>query len=370
MIKLKKYAGPLLLIILVPQLVNLLCCWMLSGGQMHELPTAVYLGDNSALTRRIVTAFENHETFDIKIYAQTPEEIPQAIREGKAAFGLIIPRHFTEDLVKGKAPELMTVVDGSQLSAASFTKIAASEILLQLKSELLQDKLRQQFKLTGTQAESAAAALVFQNRLLGNPTRNYLNFLLPGMMTSVVQVGLAMAAAASLDREKRKTLITYLGSKTLAFTGIGFLSLMLVIGIQTLFYRVPLKGGLLPVTLLTLLFAFSVSAVGVMLSTIFWNKVLASQAAAIWFIPSTILSGYTWPQSSMPQFYQHLGWLMPFTHYGDPLRDLMLKGEAGNLVGSMGFLMASGMAALALGAAFEWGREQLVERGMLRANIA
>lgn len=361
---------PLLLIVLIPQLVNLLCCWMLSGRQLHEISTAVYIGDNSALSRKIITAFDNHETFDITLYANSPEEIPEMIRQGKAAFGLIIPQNFREDILDGKAPNLMTLVDGSQLSAASFTKIAASEILLSLKSELLQEELREQLDMTASQAKSAAAALIFQNRLIGNPTRNYLNFLMPGMMTAVVQVGLAMAAAASVDREERKRLITYLGSKILAFTGIGFLSLMTVIAVQILFFKVPVKSGLLPVALLTLMFSFAVSAVGVMLSTLFWNKVLASQAAAIWFIPSTIISGYTWPLNAMPGFYQKLAWFMPFTHYGDTLRDLLLKGEGGNLPGQMIFLFCAGILALASGTAIEWLRERLNERGGFRVDPA
>lgn len=370
MIKLKKYSASLLLIVLIPQLVNLLCCWMLSGRQLHEIPAAVYIGDNTAFSRHIVKAFDNHDTFDILHYAATPEEVPELIRQGKAAFGLIIPKHFTEDIMDGKSPNLLTVVDGSQLSAASFTKIAASEILLELKSEMLRDTLRERFSMTGRQAENAAAALVFQNRLLGNPTRNYLNFLMPGMMTAVVQVGLAMAAAASVEREPRKTLLSYLASKTAVFTGLGFVSLMTVIGIQTVFFKVPMRSGLLPVVPLTLLFAFAVASMGIMLSTLFWNKVLASQAAAIWFIPSTILSGYTWPLSSMPGAYQSIAWFMPFTHYGDTLRDLLLKGEAGHLTGQMVFLFAAGMAALTMGVAIETVREKLSERRKPHVNPA
>lgn len=370
MIKLKKYAVPLILIILVPQVVNLLCCWMISSHQMREIPTAIYMGDNSTFSRRVATVFENHETFDITVYTASPEEIPQLIETGKVAFGLVIPRDFFQDIVNGKAPAIMTVVDGSQLSAASFTKISASEILLGLKKELLQEKLRMQFNMTASQAESAASGLVFQNRVLGNPTRNYLNFLMPGMMTAVAQVGLAMAAAAAVDREKRKTLFTYLGSKTLAFTGIGFLSLMMIHLVQTWVFHVPLRSGIIPVAFLSLVFSFSVSATGIMLSTLFWNKVLASQAAAIWFIPSSILSGYTWPLSSMPMFYQKLAWLMPFTHYGETLRNLALKGSSGDYGSQVVFLLASGLVALGIGTAIETFREKMVERRSLHANPA
>ncbi len=368
--KIKKYITPLLLIILVPQMVNLLCCWMISSRQMHELSTVVYMGDNSAVSRKIVNAFENNEVFDITIYAESPEAIPEIIQQGKATFGLIIPKHFTEDLIRGKAPKVMTIVDGSQLSAASFTKIAASDILLQIKSDLLQEKLRNTLSMTAEQAESAASGLVFQSRLLGNPTRNYLNFLMPGMMASLVQAGLAMSAAASIDREKRRSIFTYLSSKALVYTGIGFLSLMTVIGVQVLFFKVPMKSGILPVATLSLAFTFAVSSVGVAISNVVWDKVFASQVAAIWFLPSSIVGGYTWPLSSMPVLFQNLAWFMPFSHYGTTLRDLMLKGESGVFGQKAYLLVAFGIAFLLLGTVLEILAEKVVERWKLHAKTA
>lgn len=368
--RLKKYAVPLMLILVIPQLANLLCCWMLSGKQLQEIPTAVYMGDNTAISRKIVGAFENHETFDITIYADSPDEIPTLIEAGKASFALIIPKHFTADILRGKAPNLMTVVDGSQLSAASFTKIAASQILLELKSELLQEELRSAFDMTKSQAESAASALVFQNRLLGNPTRNYLNFLMPGMMTAIVQVGLAMAAAASAEGEHKAAPLRDLGSRALIYTGLGFISLMGVLGIQTVLFKVPMKSGVLPVLLLSLLFSFAVSAAGILISAIFRNKVLASQAAAIAFIPSSILSGYTWPLNAMPVFYQKLAWFMPFTHYGDSLRDALLMENSRSIAGHLGFLLVAGIAALGIGTVTEMLRDKQAERGSIVADPA
>ena len=370
MVTFKKYITPILLIILVPQIVNLLSCWMISSRQMHELSTVVYMGDNSALSRKIINAFENNEIFDITVYAESPDAVPEIIRQGKATFGLIIPKHFTEDLIRGKAPKVMTVVDGSQLSAASFTKIAASDILLQIKSELLQEKLRRTFNMTGAQAESAASGLVFESRLLGNPTRNYLNFLMPGMMASLVQAGLAMSAAASIDREKRRSIFTYLSSKALVYTGIGFLSLMTVLAVQVLVFQVPMRSGILPVAALSLAFTFAVSSVGVMISTVVWDKVFASQVAAIWFLPSSIIGGYTWPLSSMPGFFRGIAWFMPFSHYGGTLRDLLLKGESGVFTEKVTLLVAFGVVALVLGTLLEMLSEIIVERWKLRANVA
>lgn len=360
--KLRKYVMAFVLIILIPQVVNVMSCSMFSGHQLRELPTAVYMGDNTSFTRMMVKSFDDNETFDIKYYVENPEDIKELIREGKVVFGLVIPRDFTKDMKNLKSPSLLTVIDGSMLSAASYTKIASNEILLTLKSGALINVMKGQFNFSTEQAENAIRAMNIQNRLIGNPTRNYLNFLMPGFMTALVQVGLAMAAATSIKREKRRSLATYTFSKILAYTALGLASMMMIIFVQVHFFQVPFRSGVGEIFLLSAAFAFCVSAVGVMISTIVWNKVLATQVAAIFFLPSTILSGYTWPISSMPELYKYLAQILPFTHYGDILRDLMLKGYSSAYGSSIRYLLIYGLVAWILGMVGETIRETILHR--------
>jgi len=359
---LRKYLMPVVLILLIPQVANLLTCTMLISKHLHNIPMAVYMGDDTALTRNIVKAFHDSETFRIVEYVDSPDQLVEDVRQNKIIYGLAIPKGFTSDLQKLKAPSLLTIVDGSQLSAASFARIGSSDILLTLKARVLEPYLRQSFKMTSETAHSAAASLTFNSRLLGNPTRNYLNFLMPGMMTALAQVGLCMAASVSISREKRRSLATYTGSKVLAYTVIGFCSMLTILMVQVFGFGVPIKCGWMPVVWLTLFFSFCVSSCGIMLSTIFWDKVFATQVAALVFLPSTILSGYTWPLMAMPKFYQVISWYLPFTHYGDPIRDLMLKGSSPVFSNSILFFSVSAFVFWGFGMGCETLRERIAER--------
>lgn len=360
--RLKKYIMPFVLIFLIPQVANLLSCLMMNDKQIREVPMAVYMGDDTAVTREIVKSFDNNETFDVKYYVENPNDIEKLMNEGEIAFGLVIPEDFTIDVKNLKSPSLMTVIDGSQLSVASFTKIASSEILMTIKAGALINLMKAKFNMSFDQAKSAAMAMDITSRILGNPTRNYINFLLPGMMTALAQVGIAMAASAAINREKRKTLFTYILLKVMAYAVIGFISIMMILGVQMKFFGLPMKANWSDLLLLCGAFSLSVASVGILFSAVFWNKVLASQVAAIYFIPSSILSGFTWPLISMPKFFQNISHIMPFTHFGDTLRDLLVKGEAGLYGKDMRVLLTIAVISFALAMGAELLREAIMKK--------
>lgn len=360
--RLKKYIMPFVLIFLIPQVANLLSCLMMNDKQIREVPMAVYMGDDTSVTREIVKSFDNNETFDVKYYVENPNDIEKLMNEGEIAFGLVIPEDFTIDVKNLKSPSLMTVIDGSQLSVASFTKIASSEILMTIKAGALINLMKAKFNMSFDQAKSAAMAMDITSRILGNPTRNYINFLLPGMMTALAQVGIAMAASAAINREKRKTLFTYILLKVMAYAVIGFISIMMILGVQMKFFGLPMKANWSDLLLLCGAFSLSVASVGILFSAVFWNKVLASQVAAIYFIPSSILSGFTWPLISMPKFFQNISHIMPFTHFGDTLRDLLVKGEAGLYGKDMRVLLTIAVISFALAMGAELLREAIMKK--------
>ncbi|GAU79253.1 ABC transporter permease [Fusibacter sp. 3D3] len=324
----KKYLAPLVLIILIPQLTNWITCQMMSDKQLREIPMAVYLGDDTSLTREIVRSFDENETFEVKYYAESPQDIEALMTEGKIYFGLSIPVDFTKDMKGFKSPTINTVIDGSQLSLASFTKLRSSEILLTIKTGAMVKLYQGKYSISENEALHMAMPIAITTRLAGNPTRNYINFLLTGMMAALVQVGLVMNAAAVFTAQERKLFSKNLWRYLSVYSGLAFISIMSIILVQSAFFSVPVKGNLSQIMILTAFFAVTVTSVGLMIASAFSNKVFATQVGAVWFIPSSIVAGYTWPTIAMPTVIQNLSKMMPFTYYGDALRDLLLKGTS------------------------------------------
>ena len=327
--KVKKYIIPLVLIIIIPQIVNLLLCYMMSEKQLEELPMAAYVGDNTSITRDIISSFDDNETFDIKYYVDSPNEIEELMEKGDIVFGLVIPKDFTKDLKKLKSPTILTVMDGTQLSSASFTKLKSTEILLTTKVGAMINAFKGKFSMSSTEALNTARAINITNRVIGNPTRNYINFLLPGMMGALVQVGIAMTAGGTLLRREKERKIPYYLKKVSIFGLMGFLSIIMIIGIQSIFFQVPFMGNAFEIFGISLAFSMAVSSVALLISASVPDKVFSAQVSAVFFIPSSILSGYTWPIMAMPEFFKKFSLILPFSYYGDTLRDLLLRGKSG-----------------------------------------
>jgi len=321
------------------------------------------------LTRDIVQNFEDNDAFTVQYYGKSPDAIQKLMTEGKIYFGLIIPEGFTQDLKQMKSPVIETMIDGSQLSTASFTKIAASEILLSTKYGVMMKALQGKYNMSEEMALNTARPLAFTTRLLGNPTRNYVNFLMPGLMLALVQVGMVMNATSAFNQRERKQFLKSGAQYALLYTAMGFVSLLSLLMVQHLFFEVPLMGNLFELCLLTLAFSMAVTGQSLLIAAALNSKVLAAQVGAVWFFPSSILSGYTWPLISMPQMMQFLAALMPFTYFGDTVRDLLLKGEASLLWQNSVTLILMGLISMAAAVALNTVRLFLQEKGVLKFEM-
>ncbi len=360
--KIKKYIMAFSLIFITPLLVNVMLCYMFSDHQLKEIPTAVYLGDNTQFSRSIVSYFDDNETFDVKYYVDSPYDIEKLIAENKVRFGLVIPDDFYKDLKEYKSPTILTVYDGSQLSYTSFAKAQASETLMTIKGGALVKVLQAKLNIPFDQAKKIVSSIGIQTRMLFNPTRNYTNYLMPGFMASMVQVGLVIAASVSIDREKRRSMITYLGSKILVYTILGFISFMLNIYIQTSIFDIPFRGSIKQLMILTFVFSMCVSTIAIFISSVVWDKIKASQAAAVLFLPNSIMIGYTYPLIGMTNGYKFVGKYIPLYHYADNLRDLMIKGYVINYGKDIRYLLSVAVLFFVLAVGVEIFRENRISK--------
>ncbi len=149
-------------------------------------------------------------------------------------------------------------------------------------------------------------------------------------MAGYIQAALALVATVSISQnifkvEEAKRL-GYASGKVLFYTLCGSLSYIICIILQVSLFRIPFRGSLVSVIILSAGLCFAVSAFCILISTLFKNKIIALTAGAVVFIPNSITAGTTWPLMSMPSGYQSFAKYIPFTHYADNIRDIYLKG--------------------------------------------
>lgn len=311
------------MLFLIPVSMSFLLGYAMEAKQVKNIPTIIIDRDNSALSRSITEQIRNNEIFKIVKYSQNDNDIKEYMEQGKAMAAVVIPESFNKDLLAGKGPNVLVFYDASQMSVASAAKARMTEILLTVKTAYLMQVMEGKLNVLPSQAIKAAQPMYFNYRLLNNPTKNYVNFLLPGMLIAIIQVGLVMIGADRVKEKDEK--FRYCIYKALCWGILGAISIIATFWVQFRFYDMPYKGSVAGGLLLDLLFSTGVVSFGMLVMQVIPNKLLATQISAICMLPASILGGYTYPLMSMPAFFQKLGSIMPFTHFAEPIRDLILQ---------------------------------------------
>ncbi len=327
---LKKNKFIITMIFIIPILVSLILGYQFKGGQIRNVPTVIVDMDNSSCSRMIAGEVKNNEIFDVKYFSGNSQDLEKLIKSNKARVGLMIPKDFGKDLKEYKAPKVLVMYDGSQMSITSAAKSRMSEILLTLKSAFLMKTMEGKLNITSEKAYDYVLPMGFETRFVNNSTRNYGDFLIPGMLAALIQVGLVMAGAGLI--EKKEKYLFKLFFRNLVLGLFGCLSLAVSMLIQCLIFKTPFTGNLFGGLALTFIFSTAVVSVGILVGLIIPARLFAAQVAAIIMLPSSILGGYTWPLMAMPEGYQILGKFLPYTYYAESLRDLTVKNIGFNSV--------------------------------------
>mgnify|MGYP002640483655 FL=1 len=86
-------------------------------------------------------------------------------------------------------------------------------------------------------------------------------------------------------------------------------------------------GSLTLVLALSLVFIAANLTVGITFSSVAKNQLQAMQLSVFFFLPSLLLSGFMFPFKGMPLWAQHIGEVLPLTHYLRFVRGVLLKGN-------------------------------------------
>lgn len=313
----------LILIILMP-LVQLSIYGFAINTDVKHIATVLYDEDQTALSRRLVTAFEQSAYFDMRYHAASPVEMKKLIDRGKAKVCIHIPPSFTKDLLAGRGADLQLLIDGTDSNPANTALNTGQSIVLAFV---------QRERLVPVQV----LPIDYRPRLWYNPDLKSSFFMIPGLVGLLLQLLVPMITASAIVREKERGNIEQLlvtpikpyqliFGKLIPYVFIGiFIALSVVIAAYFLF-SVPIRGNPITLLALTVLFITVCLGLGLFASTIADNQQQASQIIMFFAAPSILLSGFIFPREAMPFFIYQITRFIPLTYYLVISRGIILKG--------------------------------------------
>ena len=118
-----------------------------------------------------------------------------------------------------------------------------------------------------------------------------------------------------------------IAGKLASYVLVGLVEACSALPVVLFWFRVPMRGSLLTLFLLTLPFLACTLGLGLLVSTLARTQQQAMMMAAFLFmLPQIYLSGFAFPIQNMPPFFQWLTYLIPLRYYVVILRGVFLKG--------------------------------------------
>jgi len=306
---------------------------------INNIELAVLDGSNSERSRALVDAFESSGYFDIIERPARYDDADDLLQSGKVRVVLVIPPSFDRDLSAGREAAIQLLLDGSDANTATIAQNYAAAIIIRYSSDVL---LKARRFVLPVQAET---------RVWYNETLESRNMIVPGLVAVIMSIIAAMLTALTIAREWERGSMEQLAAtpvhrlevvigKLLPYVGIGLFDVALAIVAGLLIFGVPLRGNILLLTGLTLLFLIGALSFGMFISAAVKSQVLASQFAVIsTFLPAILLSGFIFSISTMPVALQVITYAVPARYYVSVTKGIFLKGVGPGVLWVQGLAM-------------------------------
>lgn len=323
-----------LLFIGAPLLYGILLGYVYGKGKVTDLPIIVVDEDRSEMSSKALQMFEDNEVLNIAALLYDQNNLSQIAVEKEASCVVIIPKGFEKMVLTKKYPEVVTIVNASNVLTANYASSALQLCLGTLKVGVQMETLRKQGtpeNLIGSQYEPFKTTFIKKY----NRSTNYMYFLWPGVLAAVLQqvllLGLALSFAAEFEHGTFKKLVQKCPSmfkliwvKIIPYMIMSF-GLWILYWLFTLWFRIPLYDNLFPLTIIAGIFVLVVSFMGILVSIMIPSQLKATEILMVIATPSFILSGFTWPLSQMPVWVQGVANIIPLTHFLRAFRILIIE---------------------------------------------
>ncbi|WP_461791453.1 ABC transporter permease [Pedobacter sp.] len=323
-----------ILFIGAPLMYGILLGYVYGKGKVTNLPIIVVDEDHSTMSQRAIEMIDDNEVVHIIAVKTDQIGLTELSINEQAACIVLIPKNFENDILTKRYPEVTTIVNTANVLTANYASTALQVVLGTLKVGTQLEGLRKQGipeSMLMSQYEPFKTTFIKKN----NRATNYMYFLWPGILATVLQqvllLGLALSFAAEFENNTFRDLVAQTRNtfslimvKVIPYLLMSF-GIWLIYWLFTLWFRVPFTENLGALTLVAGIFVLSVCFIGVLVSILLPNQLKATEVLMVIATPSFILSGFTWPLSQMPKVIQYIADIIPLTHFLPVFRILIIE---------------------------------------------
>jgi ABC-2 type transport system permease protein len=329
--------------VVMPMMLILLFGFALSLD-VKNAPVALVMEDSSASARELAAGFTLSPYFSVVSTASMRQA--EALMLDHQVDGIIrIPADFARKVQQGDA-EVQIVLHGTDANTARIIESYAGGAVAQWAVRQTAEGM----------SVSGGGPVGVQSRMWFNEANDSHYFLVPGLIVLIITLIGAFLTALVVAREwERGTLEALLVTpvrsdeillgKIIPYFVLGMIGFALCILAAEFLFRVPLRGSLLVLTGVSMLYLLVSLGIGLVASSLTRSQFVASQIALLaTFLPAMMLSGFLFDLRSMPLAVQLVTYILPARYFVALLQTIFLAGDVWSVILPNAAVLA-GMAA-------------------------
>lgn len=301
---------------------------------VEDIKVSVVDYDRTPDSRAFTDSLTANPYFRLISFRDNADQLFEDLNYRRALVGVVIPRGYAKDLaLPGTPAQVQFLIDGSDGNTATI----AYGYLVNLTNQLNMDRLKLVINdLAGMPI--AVPPVDLQSRYLYNPDLESTNFIVPGIIAIILMIIGPVATTLTIVREKENNTIEQLVvsrasstqivlGKLVPYIVLSCIAVVLVIVAAVFLFNLQIKGSLIELALMTLVYLVGVLGIGIWVSSLFSSMAPAMLASMmITMLPSIILSGFVFPIRNMPEILQWLSTVVPARYFIIIMRGIYLKG--------------------------------------------
>ncbi len=321
----------LALVILMPALLMLLFGYAVTLD-VKRVTIVVLDRDHTQESLSFIQRFSASPYFNLRFVARDEKEVKQLIDQGDVKMGLIIPWNFSRTVKSGRKAGVQVLLDGSDSNTANIVLSYVQAIGRQYTQE-------QTFiKVERMGLQKANLPVEGRTRVWFNEELESKNYFIPGLVAVIMSIiGVLLTGQVIVREWERGTMELLISTpvrkgeliigKLFPYFFLSLLDLTLALWMAKWLFQVPLRGSVMLLFLLSSLYILVALALGMIISTVAKTQLLANQMAMIiGFLPTFLLSGFTFSISNMPDWLQVMTYAIAPRYYVTILKEIFLKG--------------------------------------------
>jgi ABC-2 type transport system permease protein len=243
---------------------------------------------------------------------------------------IVIPEDFARRLKRGRPGTAQLLVDASDPNTSQNAIAAAQLVGLRKNIEVLSS-------LSRVPVDRDRPPVDVRVRPLYNPALKSAIFIVPGIIGMILSITMMIITSMSVVREREtgtleQLIVTPITrgeimiGKIAPYALVGYVQLTAVLTLGHFIFDVPIRGSILTIYGVTLLFIVANLGLGLFISTLARTQAQSMQGSYFFFLPNVLLSGFMFPREGMPHIAREIGLIFPLTYYLQILRGIVLKG--------------------------------------------